>query len=69
MIMVGPLGPSACARVPWSIAKLPIAPIFIADSVSLAVSREKNGKLRLLYAGWDDAKVVEPSEVLELRAS
>jgi hypothetical protein len=25
--------------------KLPIAPIFIADSVSLAVSREKDGKL------------------------
>jgi hypothetical protein len=24
--------------------KLPIAPIFIADSVSLAVSREKDGK-------------------------
>ena len=48
---------------------LPIAPIFIANSVSLAVSREKDGKLRLVYAGWDDAKVVEPSEVLELRAS
>jgi hypothetical protein len=30
--------------------KLPIAPIFIADSVSLAVSREKDGKLRLVYA-------------------
>jgi len=25
--------------------------------------------LRLVYAGWDDAKVVEPSEVPELRAS
>ena len=48
---------------------LPIAPIFIANSVSLAVSREKDGKLRLVYTGWDDAKVVEPSEVLELRAS
>ena len=48
---------------------LPIAPIFIANSVSLAVSREKDGKLRLVYAGWDDAKVVEPSEVLELQAS
>jgi hypothetical protein len=29
----------------------PIAPIFIANSVSLAVSREKDGKLRLIYAG------------------
>ena len=47
----------------------PIAPIFIANSVSLAVSREKDGKLRLIYAGWDDAKVVEASEGLELRAS
>jgi hypothetical protein len=49
--------------------KLPIAPIFIADLISLAVSREKDWKLRIVYAGWDDAKVVEPSEVLELRAS
>ena len=49
--------------------KLSIAPIFIADKVSLAVSGEKDGKLRLVYAGWDDAKVVEPSEVLEVRAS
>jgi hypothetical protein len=40
--------------------KLPMAPIFIADSVSLAVSREKDGKLRIVYAGWDDAKVVQP---------
>ena len=28
--------------------KLPIAPIFIADSVLLAVSREKDGKLHLV---------------------
>ena len=40
-----------------------------ADFVSLAVLREKDGKLRPVYAGWDDGKVVEPSEVLELRAS
>ena len=46
-----------------------IAPIFIADKISLAVLREKDGKLRVVYAGWGDAKVVEPSEVLELRAS
>ena len=49
--------------------KLTTAPIFIADSVSLAVSREKDGKPRAMYAGWDDRKVIEPSEVLELRAS
>jgi hypothetical protein len=29
----------------------------------------KERELRLIYAGWDDAKVVEPSKVLELRAS
>jgi hypothetical protein len=33
---------------------------FIADSVSLAVSREKDGKLRIVYAGWDNANVVQP---------
>ena len=39
---------------------LPIAPIFIADSISLAVSREKDRKLRIVYAGWDNANVVQP---------
>jgi hypothetical protein len=29
----------------------------------------KERELRLICAGWDDAKVVEPSKVLELRAS
>jgi hypothetical protein len=41
--------------------KLPIAPIFIADSVLLAVSREKDGKLRIVYAGWDNVNVVQPN--------
>jgi hypothetical protein len=40
--------------------KLPIAPIFIADKVSLAISRERDGKLRLVYGGWDNANVVQP---------
>jgi hypothetical protein len=31
------------------------------------VSASKDGKLRVVYAGWDDAKVVLPGEVLELR--
>ena len=48
--------------------KLPIASIFIADKVSPAVSSPKGGELRIIYAGPDDAKVVEPSEVLELGA-
>jgi len=39
--------------------KLPeISPIFKADTVRLHVSREKDGKWRLVYAGWDDTKVV-----------
>jgi hypothetical protein len=37
-----PQGPTTPPPLPQ---KLPIAPIFIADSVSLAVSREKDGKL------------------------
>jgi hypothetical protein len=40
--------------------KLPIAPIFIADQVSLAVSREKDWKFRIVHAGWDNANVVQP---------
>ena len=38
--------------------KLPISPIFTADKVTLAVSREKDGKLPIAYAGWDDVKVI-----------
>jgi hypothetical protein len=32
-----------------------------------AVSASKDGKLRVVYGGWDDAKAVLPGEVLELR--
>ena len=32
----------------------------MADNVTLVVSREKDGKLRLVYAGWDDVRVVQP---------
>jgi hypothetical protein len=38
-----------------------ISPIFISDMVTLHVSREKDGKLHLVDAGWDDAKVVQPN--------
>jgi hypothetical protein len=45
---------------PTPLQKTPqISPIFKADSVTLHVSREKDGKLRLAYAGWDDTKVVQ----------
>jgi hypothetical protein len=40
------------------IPKAPDRPIFIAEKVSLAVSREKDGKLRLIHAGWDNTKVL-----------
>jgi hypothetical protein len=38
-------------------------PLFKADSANLAVSASKDGKLRVVYGGWHDAKVVlgEPS--------
>jgi hypothetical protein len=36
-----------------------ISPIFKADSVTLDVLREKDGKLRLVHARWDDAKIVQ----------
>jgi len=67
------LGPAHLSRlaIPHVLAppprpqKLLIAPIFIADSVSLAVSREKDGKLRIVYAGWENANVgrVPPGKV------
>ena len=54
---------------PTPLQKAPqISPIFKADKVTPHISREKDGKL-MVYAGWDDAKVVQPDEVLELRAS
>ena len=46
-----------------------ISPIFTADSVTITVSREKDGKLRIVKAGWDDYKVAQPDEVRQLRAS
>jgi hypothetical protein len=38
--------------------KAAIAPILIADSITPTISREKDGKLRIVYVGWDDARVV-----------
>jgi hypothetical protein len=45
------------------------SPIFTADSVTITVSREKDGKLRIVKAGWEDYKVAQPDEVRQLRAS
>jgi hypothetical protein len=46
--------PAPCQKQPQ------ISPIFISDKVTLPVSREKDGKLHLVDAGWDDTKVVPP---------
>src|SRR5215470_110391 len=40
--------------------KFPIAPILKADSITLAVSRENDGKLRIVHAGWCNVNVVQP---------
>jgi hypothetical protein len=34
-----------------------IAPLLKAETATLAFSASKDGKLRVVYAGWDDAKV------------
>jgi hypothetical protein len=49
-------------------SKAPDRPDFIADSILLAVSREKDGRLRLVYAGWGDAKAVQPSRYGQARS-
>jgi len=35
-----------------------ISPIFTADKVTITVSRENDGKLRIVYAGWDEVKLL-----------
>jgi hypothetical protein len=42
----------------WSVAAPPrgIPPLFKADSANLTVWASKDGKLRMVYGGWDDAK-------------
>ena len=58
----------ACQSADPPGSEAPIAPLFEADSVTMAVSREKDGNLRIVYAGWNNAKAVRPDEELELRA-
>ena len=40
------------------------ASLLTAESIMLGVRHEKEGKLRVTYAGWDDAKVVLDGHVL-----
>src|SRR5262249_53829922 len=58
--------PSADSPTP-PMRNLPIAPIFIADRASLAISREKDGKLRIVHAGWDNPNVVQPDGYRQAR--
>jgi hypothetical protein len=46
------------AAVAWprTVQPADISPLFKADTVNLAISASKDGKLRVVYAGWDDAK-------------
>ena len=41
-------------------------PLFKADTANLAFSADKEGRVRMVYSGWEDAKVLLPDEVLEV---
>ena len=47
---------------PAPAAKTPIRtigpPLFKADTANLAFSADKEGKVRMVYSGWEDAKVL-----------
>ena len=46
----------------------PVAEILLkADSISLALSADKEGKIRVNCASWEDAKVMQAGQVLEAR--
>jgi hypothetical protein len=58
--LVQPLAAGRYDTYPPSIASAAaqsrgIPPLFKADTVNIAVSASKDGKLRVVYAGWDDA--------------
>jgi hypothetical protein len=41
----------------------PIPPLLKADVATLVFSASKDGKLRVTYAGWDDAKTVLEGDI------
>jgi hypothetical protein len=45
----------------------PNPPLSKADSATIAVRGELDGKLAVNYPGWEDVKVIFPRETLELR--
>jgi hypothetical protein len=44
----------------------PVSPLFKADKATLTLSREAGGKMRVVYTGWDDAKVLLAGQGLQL---
>src|SRR5438067_7545842 len=43
--------------------------LLTAESIMLGVRHEKEGKLRVTYAGWDDAKVILDAQLLQFGKS
>jgi hypothetical protein len=43
------------------------SPILIADKCTPTFSAEADGKIRVVYQGWDDPKIVLPSQSIEIR--
>jgi hypothetical protein len=41
-------------------------PLFKADTANLAFSADKEGRVRIVYSGWEDAKVLLPGEHLDV---
>lgn len=45
----------------------PLPPLFKAEKGTLPFAAQPDGKIRVTYSSWDDAKIVHPGQVLELR--
>lgn len=45
----------------------PLPPLFKAEKGTLPFAALPDGKIRVTYSSWDDAKIVHPGQVLELR--
>jgi len=52
---------------PDTAKKLQPETLFKADTATIAVKAEPDGKLRINYHGWADVKIIFPGEALELR--
>jgi hypothetical protein len=43
------------------------SPVLIADKCTLTFSAEAEGRIRIVYQGWDDPRVVLPGQHIEIR--